>query len=228
MGTVPSARKLVCTLIERVIDDPTFAAVHLTAKIPASDAQSVSTDIVRANESLWNGPNYHATMRGLVNTYPLIDLSQFPWSKADGLDNITFESVRDGTLLTTMQSQLDQTLAALPFQLLPQIKNIERLREVFDTDGGIDHYFSFELHRHEGIPDWISGVKKLQMSGLWKVFLPIPSPEWSLLRKVFERERLERELASLQQVTPTTIAEKTRRIEELDALISGSPVDTVI
>ncbi len=228
MGTVPRAKDLILQFIKQGMEDPTFAPVHLKAKISAVDAKVAYADIVRSEESLWNGPNYNSTMQGDTGTYPTIDLAQFPWSKQDGLRKVSFESVRDGTLLAAMQSQLDRALAATPFLMRPKVKSIEVLREAFATDAGLHRYFSFELFRQDGVPAWINGLDHLHMTGSWKVFLPCPSPEWNLLRQVFARERVEDELAQLKTVSPEVIAAKAAELRSLDAAIAGSTHDMVM
>ncbi len=227
MGTVPHAKDLILRFIEQGMQDPTFAPVHLTAKIGAVAAKVVRTDILRAGESLWHGDNYRGTMQGQTSTYPLVDLAQFPWSMSDGLDAISFESMRDGRVLAAMQSQLDRALAALPFQLRPAIKNIEALREQFATNAGLNKYFLLKLFREE-MPVWIIGLDQLQMSGSWQVFVPRPSPEWVLLLQVFRRERVENELAALKAMSPEVIAAKAAELQDLDEMIAGSTRETVM
>ncbi len=227
MGTVPHAKDLILQFIEQCMEDPTFAPVHLTAQIDAVDAKTVQTDIVRSGESLWLGRRYDGELFGTPSTYPSVDLSLFPWTKQDGLDDITFESMRDGRVLAAMQSQLDRALAALPFQLRPQVKSIESLRTMFAEDNILNRQFPLELFR-EDVPDWITGLDQLHMTGSWKVFIPQPSPEWNLLRQVFARKRVEDELAQLRTVSPEVIAAKTAELQGLEAAIAGSPHNMVM
>ncbi len=227
MGTVPRAKDLILQFIEQGMEDPTFAPVHLTAQIEAVDAKAVQTDIVRSGESLWHGQLYDGTMLGTPGTYPSIDLSLFPWSKQGGLDDITFESMRDGRVLAAMQTQLDCALTTLPFQLRPKVKSIESLRAMFAEDNILNRQFTLELFR-EDVPDWITGLDQLHMTGSWKVFIPQPSPEWNLLRQVFARKRVEDELAQLQTISPEVIAAKAAELRSLDAAIAGSTHDMVM
>jgi hypothetical protein len=191
MGVVPRAKDFILRFIEQGMSDPTFAPVHLVAKLSSVDATVVRTDIVRAGDSLWDGDNYRGTMSGQISSYPLIDLAEFPWSKKDGLSKISFESMRDGRVLAAMQSQLDRALTALPFQLCPAIKSIDALRERCVQDDDLRRYFPLKLVR-EDVPSWITGLDQIYMNGSWRVFIPRPSPEWNLLQQVFARERSHR------------------------------------
>jgi len=218
MESVLSAKAMILRFIEKCIVDPTFAPVHLTAKLPAVDAVRVQTDIVRAGESLWDGKTYHSRMAGHLDTYPTIDLSKFPWKDPK---DASFAAVRNGKLRAEMQAQLDEALASLPFQMFPSDTRHTGWRDVFAGEFRLDQYFYFELFRSD-VPDWIIGLDRIHMSGSWELFLPKPSPEITLVYEIIAHNRLAGELARLETTPLTPIEEKRDEVRKLRERIEES------
>ena len=218
MESVLSAKAMILRFIEKSIVDPTFAPVHLTAKLPAVDAVRVQTDIVRAGESLWDGNTYHGRMAGHLDTYPTIDLSKFPWKDPK---DASFAAVRNGKLRAEMQAQLDEALASLPFQMFPSDTRHAGWRDVFAGEFRLDQYFYFGLFRSD-VPDWIIGLDRIHMSGSWELFLPKPSPELTLVHEIIAHNRLTTELARLKEVPPIAISTKEDEVNALRQKIEES------
>lgn len=212
MERVPTAKAMILSFIDKGIAEPTFAPVYLTAKLSAVDAKSIQTDLSRAGESLWHGRAYHSRMKGDIHTYPTIDLTKFPWT---GRESVMFESVRDGTLMSDMQQQLDEALASLPFQIRPVNDSRGLWRDSFKDEGDLNRYFYFELFCKSEIPEWITGLGSMRMSGSWYVFLPSPSPELDLILKISKLSRTKADLEKLANVPSDAITVKGIEIANL-------------
>jgi hypothetical protein len=216
MNKVPTVNEMILRFIDKGITDPTFAPVHLTARLSAVDARGLRTDLARAGESLWNGSAYHSRMKSDIHSYPVLDLSKFPWT---GLESVTFASVRDGTLHSDMQDQINNALAALPFQMRPVEDPRDSWRNAFTGNEPLNRYFYFELFRQEEVPEWITGLDKLRMSVSWEVFLPNPSPERDLIFKISELRRTKEDLAKLAAVPIDSITAKETAASRLQSEI---------
>lgn len=223
MNKVPTTKEMILRFIDKGIADPTFAPVHLTARLSSVGSKSVQTDLVRAGESLWNGSAYHSRMRGDIHSYPVLDLTKFPWAMHE---SVTFASVRDGTLHSDMQNQINKALAALPFQMRPVEDFRDSWRNAFTGDEPLNRYFYFELFYQEAVPEWIINLDKLRMSVSWEVFLPNPSPERDLIFKINELRRTKEELAKLAAAPTDSIAAKQTTASRLQREIEEALLQT--
>ncbi len=215
---------MILHFINRGTRDPAFAPIHLSAKLESVSSSSVRTDLVRDGESLWTGSTYHGEMKGNKESYPIIDLSEFPWTFPE---QVPFQHVRNGQVLDEMQKQLNEALAALPFQMGPvDADGVPWKDALFAADRVVQPRPTayFRLFRADSTPEWITGLDGLRMSGSWKVFLPNPSPERALIERIigFEdavelvgrtREAMAGGVLPLEQ-RQGVIEERRRQLEE--------------
>jgi hypothetical protein len=121
-----------------------------------------------------------------------------------------------------MQEQLAESLASLPFQMRPIDDSNASWRSAFTGDEPLNRYFYFELTSRERVPDWIIGLDKLRMSGSWRVFLPSPSPELTLVQNIISHNHTAAELARLESYPASTISTKRDVISDLQRQIEES------
>ena len=214
MKDIPSAKETIIRFIQKGIEDPTFAPLHLVAAVDSVDAKTTRTDLVRDGQSLWDGSLYRDQMRGRIETYPIINFTKVPWGIPE---SIPFSSVTDGTLRRNMQRRLNELLAELPFQMRPS-DSFEVLKKQPFTE--YDYRISFKLHRRDGIPEWITIPETFSMSGSWKVYLKNPSPERTLVEKLLEYEGKAADLARLKANPPIQIEKVEQSMTDLGRTIA--------
>lgn len=192
---LPTAAKY----IRECLENPRCTRIGFEATRTARLPKTVVARPTRNGQDFWYGNENRGRLAGHTDSYPRIDLR-----KAGIFENpslITQEEFLSDSLPKIVSERLRALLADVEVYIRPLHKNFPTL-DWNDPEWRL--HMKFVLPN--GVPDWLTGVEDLRMTGTWEAFIDPISKERNLADALCRQENHARKIVRLRRQSEEALA----------------------